>query len=239
MPCPSRVDRLGLVSALDQLVTSGATVDEITDALNRALARADRPDRLSRAAVGRARKTRLGVLEAKRHADDVLHTLADAGSAAGLEGRLELMRMLLTSTAARTTDDPEAPPRPIRTSCGRWPPRFSPWRKRAISPTSGTRRPRRAPGPRPPPAANRRPGPRGSARRRRRRSAPRSRGRTRTPPRHDGTADAPAVSDALGARPVRRGRHREEPAHRDLVGDRLRRGPARRRGQRPRVLSVV
>ena len=110
MPSPSRVDRLGLVTALDQLVTSGATVDEITDALNQALARADRPDRLSRAAVGRARKTRLGVLEAKRHADDVLHTLADAGSAAGLEGRLELMRMLLTSTAARMTDDPEAPP---------------------------------------------------------------------------------------------------------------------------------
>ena len=109
----SSVLRAGFGAQLDDLLAQGATLDEITEAFNASLERAGRPERVSRSAVGRAAKSRQGILAAKRRADQVLEVLRDAGpSSAGMEGRLELVRTLLVDTAARAMadDDDEAPP---------------------------------------------------------------------------------------------------------------------------------
>lgn len=114
----SSVLRAGFASELDDALARGATIDEITDSFNAALKRAGRPERLSRAAVGRAAKARASILAAKRRADVVLEAMREAGPpSAGLDGRLELVRTLLVDTAARAmvaddSDGDEAPPSP-------------------------------------------------------------------------------------------------------------------------------
>ena len=109
----STVLRAGFAAELDDLLAQGCTLDEITGALNQALERAGKPERLSRSAVGRAAKGRQGILAAKRRADQALEAMREAGPAsAGLEGRLELVRMLLVDTAARVADEDETPPTP-------------------------------------------------------------------------------------------------------------------------------
>lgn len=113
----SSVLRAGFAADLDDALGRGATIDEITIQFNAALERAGRSERLSRAAVGRAAKSRQNILAAKRRADLVLSAMREAGPpSAGLEGRLELVRTLLVDTAARALDDDgdggEAPPSP-------------------------------------------------------------------------------------------------------------------------------
>lgn len=111
----SSVLRAGFGSELDDALARGATIDEITEQFNAALERAGRPERLSRAAVGRAAKARSSILAAKRRADSVLEAMREAGPpSAGLDGRLELVRTLLVDTAARAMadDEDEAPPSP-------------------------------------------------------------------------------------------------------------------------------
>ena len=109
----SSVDLLGLAPVLDDLVTEGATVDQMTDALNQALARAGHDARVSRAAVGRAAQRREAALAVKRRADRVLDVLRQAGPAvAGGEGRLELVRALLVESATALAADPDTPPDP-------------------------------------------------------------------------------------------------------------------------------
>lgn len=110
----SSVLRAGFAADLDDALGRGCTIDEITDQLNASLERAGRSERLSRAAVGRAAKSRQNILAAKRRADLVLSAMREAGPpSAGLEGRLELVRTLLVDTAARAMtgdDEDEAPP---------------------------------------------------------------------------------------------------------------------------------
>ena len=112
----SSVLRAGFAADLDDLLAQGATIDEITEQLNAALERAGKPERLSRSAVGRAAKSRQGILAAKRRADLALEAMREAGPpSADLEGRLELVRTLLVDTAARALagdEDEEAPPTP-------------------------------------------------------------------------------------------------------------------------------
>lgn len=109
----SSVLRAGLEGELEGLLARGATIDEIAAALNGALERAGRDERLSRSAVGRAAKRHAGILAAKRRADQALQAMREAGPpSAGLEGRLELVRVLLVDTAARVANDDETPPTP-------------------------------------------------------------------------------------------------------------------------------
>ena len=106
----SSVLRAGFAAELDDLLAGGATIDEITGALNASLERAGRPERLSRSAVGRAAKAREGILAAKRRADQVIESMCQAGRpAAGVEGHVELLRTLLVDAATRVDDD-DAPP---------------------------------------------------------------------------------------------------------------------------------
>ena len=104
----SSVLRLGFGERLDELLAAGATLDEITCDLNDALDRADRPERVSRSAVGRAAQARAGLLEAKRRQDVLLSALREAQPATdAMEGRLELIRTLLFDSASQalTGDD--------------------------------------------------------------------------------------------------------------------------------------
>lgn len=110
----SSVLRLGAEfrARFEDLLQSGATLDAITDELNTALEAAGRPDRVSRSAVGRASLSLSAMLEAKRRADLVVSAMAEAGPlAAGMEGRLEVVRTLLADCSIRMAsgDDPPTP----------------------------------------------------------------------------------------------------------------------------------
>ena len=87
-------------------VESGRTIDQITDELR------EDGHQVSRSAVGRASRAMSGVLAAKRQADQIVDALSKAGPASSdaVEGRLELLRALLVSAAARMADPEGDPP---------------------------------------------------------------------------------------------------------------------------------
>ena len=98
----STVLRLGFGDRLIELLSAGATIDEITDELNGVLEHAGRDDRVSRSAVGRAAKAHEGLLAAKRRQDLLVATLKErAPQADAREARLELLRTLMFDTASQ------------------------------------------------------------------------------------------------------------------------------------------
>ena len=108
----SSVLRLGFGERLDELLTAGATIDEIADDCNAALERDGREERVSRSAVGRATKAREGLLAAKRRQDALLEALRQNGPPSdAMEGRLELIRTLLFDSASQALGD-DAPMEP-------------------------------------------------------------------------------------------------------------------------------
>ena len=109
----SSVLRLGFSERLDELLVAGATIDEITDDINAALERGAREERVSRSAVGRAAQAREGLLAAKRQQDVLLDALQKNGPRSdAMEGRLELLRTLLFSSASQALHDPDQPLEP-------------------------------------------------------------------------------------------------------------------------------
>ena len=105
----SSVLRLGFGERLDELLAAGATIDEIADDINAALERDGREERVSRSAVGRATKAREGLLAAKRQQDVLLEALRKNSPADdAMEGRLELIRILLFNSASQALADPDA-----------------------------------------------------------------------------------------------------------------------------------
>ena len=107
----SSVLRLGAAfrTQVEDLLAEGATIDEITTAVNAALAAEGRDDRVSRSAVGRVTKSMAETLQAKRRADQIVAALAEAGPAGGgLDGRLELLRTLLVDAAVRMVEDDDS-----------------------------------------------------------------------------------------------------------------------------------
>ena len=105
----SSVLRLGFGNRLAELLAAGRTIDEITEALNSELAAAGRSERVSRSAVGRAVKSREGLLAAKLRQDQVIATLRGTSSLGeAAEAQLEIVRTLLFEAAAQALGNPDA-----------------------------------------------------------------------------------------------------------------------------------
>ena len=94
----SSVARLGgeYSALVEDLLREGATVTEITDAVNDALEAAGRDERVSRSAVGRTTQSLAPVLHLKAQMDDVVDALRREGPAGnGLDQQIELLRGLV------------------------------------------------------------------------------------------------------------------------------------------------
>ena len=109
MPRQSTVLALGadIRARVEQLLEAGVPIRQIVDQINTVLAEAGRPERVSRAALGRAAQRALPVLAAKKRADRIVEALGTAG-AGDLPGRLELLRALLTGCAVRMAEAEDA-----------------------------------------------------------------------------------------------------------------------------------
>ena len=102
------IERLGAewTDRVAEWFAAGGTVDAITAALNDALERAGRPERISRSAVGRQVRGLDRILAVKRRADAVMGALAEQPS----EGRRELVRALITEAGMVLADTDEDAP---------------------------------------------------------------------------------------------------------------------------------
>ena len=230
----SSVLRAGFGAELDDLLARGATIDEIAARVEPgALERAGKPERLSRSAVGRAAKSRQGVLAAKRRADQALEADARGGPAVGRPrgpsragprapgGHRRAGGGRRRGPAlARRSQGLGARAALARASPARWP--TAGWRR----PRSANARWRRASGER----AAQAPGPVG--RRCGSPSAARSRGRREAP------RPAP-LPGPLGQGQERPQGHRKEPANRPQLGRGLRLGDARRPRRRVAATSTI